>query len=98
MEQIEVLPRRFAVGQAELGAALLERVGAIKLGVANPAGKNLSILRHPGAVVIFGFVVDGGHRRGAPAFRIRLRQGCLASKPPQQLRIDSLPESASGTL
>ena len=83
MEQIEILPRRVAVSQAELGAARFERVGAIKLGVARPAGENLRMLRHAGAIVIFGFVVDCRHRR-LPAFRIRLRQGCPASKPPKQ--------------
>jgi hypothetical protein len=62
-EQIDELPRRIAVGQAELGAPGLEHVGAIILRLPRPAGKNFRMLRHAGAIVVLGFVVDGGHRR-----------------------------------
>ena len=62
-EQIDELPRRIAVGQAELGAPVFERVGAIVFRFARPAGENLRMFRHAGAIVVFGFVVDGGHRR-----------------------------------
>jgi hypothetical protein len=62
-EQVNELPRRIAIGKPELGAAALERVGAIKLRVARPARKNLDMFRHAGAVVVLGLIVDGGHRR-----------------------------------
>ena len=40
-EEINDLPRRIAIGEAKLGATGLERLGAIKLGLACPARKNL---------------------------------------------------------
>ena len=60
-EQIDELPRRIAVGQAELGTVALERLGAIILGIARPARKNLRMLRHADAQIVFALQVDGGH-------------------------------------
>src|SRR5690242_17098420 len=62
-EQIDRLPRRAAIGQAELGTAVFEHLGPIKLRFSRPAGKNLGMFGHAGAIVIFNFVVDRGHRR-----------------------------------
>ncbi len=61
-EQIEILPRLIAIEAAKLGAPAFEHVDAEKLGVARPAGENLRVLRNAGAIVIFGFVIDGGQR------------------------------------
>src|SRR5580698_1337008 len=62
-EQIQRLPRRIAEGQPKVGAAALERVDAIKLTVPHPVREYFLVLRHPGAVVIFCFVIDSGHAR-----------------------------------
>jgi hypothetical protein len=48
-EQVDGLPRRVAVGKAELGAPALEHLGAIVLGVPRPPRKKLRMLRHAGA-------------------------------------------------
>src|SRR5262249_41234803 len=62
-EQIDDLPRRTPIGQAKLRAAAFEHLGSIKLGLARPTRKNLGMLWHAGAIVIFNFIVDRGHRR-----------------------------------
>ena len=76
-EQIDGLPRRVAVGQAELRAVALERFDAIVFRVAHIAGENLQMVGHARAIIVLGFVIDGGHRdlrridlsNGAAAFR-----------------------------
>jgi len=60
-EEIDGLPRGSAIGQAELGAAVFEHLDPIKLRFMRPAGKNLGVLGHTRAIVIFNFVVDRGH-------------------------------------
>ncbi len=62
-EQIQRLAGRITIGQPKLGAAALERVDAIEFAFAHPAREDLLMIRHAGAVVIFGFIVDGGHAR-----------------------------------
>ena len=62
-KQVEILPRRIAIAKAEFGAAALERFGAKQLRIAYPAGEYLRMFRYPGAIIVFGFVVDIGHRR-----------------------------------
>ena len=56
-EQVDELAQRGAVAQAELGAALLHGFGAVVLGLARPARKNLRMLGHARAVVVFGLVI-----------------------------------------
>lgn len=65
-KQVDGLARRGAVTQAEFGAA---RGFAIGRRLALPARENLRMLGHPGAVIVFGFVVD--RRHGALLFRRR---------------------------
>ena len=62
-KQVEVLARGVAVTKAEFGATALERLGAKQFRIAGPAGENLGMFRDAGAVVVFGFIVDLGHRR-----------------------------------
>ncbi len=81
-EQIDDLPRRIAVGQAKLGAPGFERLGAIIFAFAYPAGENLRMFRHAGAIVVFDFVIDGGHRRLRQIVRATLRQAAATGKWP----------------
>ena len=53
-EQIDELPRRVAVGKAELGLAVFERLDAVVLGRARPTGKNLRVIGHGETGAIFG--------------------------------------------
>jgi hypothetical protein len=62
-KKIDRLARRTAIGQAQFGAALLEHFGAVELRLACPAGENLRMLGHAGAIVIFSFIVDRGQGR-----------------------------------
>jgi len=52
-----------ASNAAKLVAAIIERLGAKQFRIAGPAGENLGMFRDAGAVVVFGFVVDGSHGR-----------------------------------
>ena len=61
-EQIDDLPRRITVGETKLGAADLERFGAVELGLARPARKNLVAIRHARARTILALQIGGGHR------------------------------------
>ena len=56
-EQVDGLPRRRSVGDAELGAS--RAACAIGRRFALPARENLRMLGHPAAIVVFYFVVDG---------------------------------------
>ena len=60
-KEIDHLARRAAVGQAELGAIVLEHLGAVKLRFQRPASENIGMLRDAGAIVIFSLVIDRGH-------------------------------------
>src|SRR5271169_5566664 len=75
-EQVDVLPRRIAIAEAELSAPGFESVGAVILRLARPTRKNLGMLGHPGAIVVFGFVVDNGQRR-LPRIYTREIAACL---------------------
>ena len=58
-EKIDELARRRSVAEPELGAPFLHGFGAIVLGLARPACEDFRVFGHAGAVVVFGFVVDG---------------------------------------
>ena len=58
-KQIDELARRRSVTQSKLGTPLLHGFGAIVLGLARPACEDFRVFGHAGAVVVFGFVVDG---------------------------------------
>src|SRR5436309_3347931 len=58
-KQIDELAWAFPVAQAELGAPLLHRLRPILFGLPGPSGKDLRMVGHPGAVVVFSLVVDG---------------------------------------
>src|SRR5262249_46240387 len=60
-EQIDGLTRRSTIAEPELGTIGLEHLGPVEFGFTGPAGEDLRILRHAGAIVVFSFVVDGGH-------------------------------------
>ncbi len=64
-KQVDELPQRLAVAQSELGAPLLHRFGTVVFGFARPAREDFRVLGHAGAIVVFGFVVDG---HGSPPF------------------------------
>ena len=61
-KQIDELPRRIAVDNAELGLAGFEHFGAVVFGRARPAGENLRVIRNGDAGTIFGLEVEVGHR------------------------------------
>ena len=64
-KQIDEFPRRFAVGKAKLGLAVLEHLGAIILRRARPAGENRGVIRHRQARTVFG-LEDRGRPSASP--------------------------------
>src|ERR1700733_16244506 len=96
-EQVDILPRRIAIGEAKLGAAGFERVGAIILSFPCPAGKNLRMFRHAGAIVVFGFVVDGGHRRLLADYARKIAACAICWQVAAPFGIDSPLKSARST-
>ncbi len=58
-EQVDELPQGLAVAQSQFRAPFLHRLGTIVLGLARPAREDVRVLGYAGAVVVFGFVVDG---------------------------------------
>ena len=61
-EQIDELPRRIAVAEAELGLAGLEHLGAIIFGRARPTRENLRVIRNGEAGTILGLKIEVRHR------------------------------------
>src|SRR5262249_24012924 len=69
-EQIDRLPRRRAVADAQFRASRAGGLVAIGRRTALPGGKDLRMLRYPGADVVFDLVID---RHEALLRRSRLR-------------------------
>jgi hypothetical protein len=78
-EQTDRLARARAVAEAEFGVPRSRGRVAIGRGAARLGGKNLRMLRHPGAVVVLGLVID---RHGALSATTRsLRYRASRGKP-----------------
>src|SRR5262245_44948373 len=58
-EEIDHLPERGAIFEAELGTPLLHGFGAIILGLSRPPGEDLGMIGHACAIVVLGFEIDG---------------------------------------
>ncbi len=71
-KQIDGLAQRGTVGHCELGIARRRAVGRP---LALPAGENLRVFRHAGAVVVFNLVVDGHDKSLTATKMIRLCAG-----------------------
>src|SRR6185437_6715364 len=74
-KEVDGLPRRWAVGKIEFGAA---RLLAIGLAVAQPVDKNLHVLRHAGTIIVFFLVID--RHFTSPGDGARMRQAGQGNK------------------
>src|SRR6266436_3772408 len=73
IEQVDYLAGRRAVADARLPRR--RQAGAVGRRIRRPSGKDLGVLRHPRPIVVFGFVIDCGHRDALRGTHSEARRG-----------------------